>query len=281
MGQGEFEMWNGDGGRLRLPASTQVSLIPKKRMTENFVKKKRKKALDGYVRKGKKFISPLKAMTNLRSYGYVDDLLPELLWIGLINDHCGYKTGRDVLECCVKTSQSWNTEPKNYALQSSYIDLAENQKEEIVNSWKSSNLLEAVQFSIAPLVLLFEECALRFVGPPPQVIPAESLVGRLERVVGAVSNKYEAPGVMLHGALMMNNLIAGRIQFASHIEIPDFNAVLERPNSDDARRAGSFLRASAMAQIGFKEPPKEWARYFWNTSYTLVNCEGESDERGE
>lgn len=242
------------------------------------MKKKRKKALDGYVRKGKKFISPLKALTNLRSYGYVDDLLPELLWIGLINDHCGYKTGRDVLECCVKASESWDAEPKNYALQSSFIDLTENQKEEIVNSWKSSSLLEPVQFSLAPLVLLFQEFALRFVGPPPQAIPVESLVSRLERVVSLVSDKYEAPGVMLHGALMMNNLIAGRIHFASHIEIPDFNAVLDRPQSDDARRAGSFLRASAMAQIGFKEPPREWARYFWNTSYRLVKCEGESHE---
>ena len=63
--------------------------------------------LQGYVRKGKKFISPLKALTNVKPYGYVDDLLPELLWIALLHDHNDYHFGRDVLECVVKLSEKW------------------------------------------------------------------------------------------------------------------------------------------------------------------------------
>jgi hypothetical protein len=83
---------------------------------------------------------------------------------------------------------------------------------------------------------------------------------------------------MLHGALLMNNLIAGRVHFSSHNELPDYNAVVDRPDSEDARRAGSFIRASTMAQIGFVDPPKEWAQYFWNASYDLVACDYPHDE---
>jgi hypothetical protein len=242
------------------------------------ISKRKRKALDGYVKQGKKLISPLNALPNMKSYGYVDDLLPELLWIGLINDHRGYVKGREVLECVVNVVKEWDVSIKNFALQSAYDQLSEEQKSEILDAWKSAKLLEDIKYSIAPLVLLFDRCALRFVGPPSLVIPVPTLVERLERVVGAAADKYATPGIMLHGALLLHNLIAGRIHFSSEIEVPDFNAVIDRPSSDDARRAASFMRATAMAHVAFADPPKEWSAYFWNASYDLVSCETDSYE---
>lgn len=238
----------------------------------------KRKALAGYVKRGKKLISPLNALPNMKSYSYVNDLLPELLWLGLINDYSSYLRGREALECVVNVGKDWDLPVKNFALQSAYISLSEQQKARILESWESARLLDSIRSAISPLVLLYDKCALRFVGPPAQATPVDSLVKRLERVVGSVADKYQAPGVMLHGALLMNNLIAGRVHFSSHIELPDFNAVVDRPDSEDARRAASFIRASTMAQIGFIEPPKEWAQYFWNISYDLVACDFPQDD---
>jgi hypothetical protein len=106
----------------------------------------------------------------------------------------------------------------------------------------------------------------------------DRLIERLERVVQAVSDKYQVPGVMLHGALLMHNLIAGRVHISSHIQLPDFNSVLNRLDSEEGRRAASFIRASTMAQVGFTEPPKHWAQNFWKTSYELVSCERTQNE---
>lgn len=238
----------------------------------------KRKTLAGYVKRGKKLISPLNALPNMKSYSYVNDLLPELLWLGLINDYSSYLTGRKVLECVVNVGKDWDSPIKNFALQSAYITLSEQQKIQILESWESARLLDSIRSAISPLVLLYDKCALRFVGPPGQATPIDSLVKRLERVVGSVADKYQTSGVMLQGALLMNNLIAGRMHFSSHIELPDFNAVVDRPDSEDARRAASFIRASTMAQIGFIDPPKEWAQCFWNTSYDLVACDYPQDD---
>lgn len=178
----------------------------------------------------------------------------------------------------VTVGKDWDLPIRNFALQSAYISLSEEQKLQILDSWDSAGLLDSIRSALSPLILLYDRCALRFIGPPAQAIPVDRLVERLERVVGSVADKYQTPGIMLHGALLMNNLIAGRVHFASHIELPDFNAVVDRPDSEDARRAGSFIRASTMAQIGFVDPPKEWAQYFWDTSYDLVVCDYLHDE---
>lgn len=238
----------------------------------------KRKPLAGHVKRGKKFVSPLNALQGMRSYSYVNDLLPELLWLGLINDYSGYLRGRDVLECVVNVGKDWDLPIKNFALQSAYVSLSEVQKFEIIASWESASLLPSIRSALSPLVLLYDRFALRFVGPPPQVVPTDALVDRLERVLGSAADKYKTPGIMLHGALLMNNLLAGRVHFSSHIELPDFNAVVDRPDSEDARRAASFIRASAMAQIGFVDPPSEWAQYFWSTSYDLVDCEYGGDD---
>lgn len=238
----------------------------------------KRKPLAGYVKRGKKLISPLNAIQNMKSYSYVNDLLPELLWLGLVNDYSGYLRGREVLECVVNVGKEWDLPIKNYALQSAYISLSEEQKLLILEAWEAAGLLDCIRSAISPLILLYDTSALRFIGPPSQATPMDSLVKRLERVVGSVADKYQTPGIMLHGALLMNNLIAGRVHFSSHIELPDFNAVVDRPDSEDARRASSFIRATAMAQIGFIDPPKEWAQSFWNSSYDLVTCDYPHDD---
>ena len=83
-----------------------------------------KEVLPGYVQRKKKLISPLNALGNIKSYGFIDDLLPELIWLGLIHDHDSYVVGRNVLECVTSLEKTWPKPdlPLNFALQSSYSD---------------------------------------------------------------------------------------------------------------------------------------------------------------
>jgi hypothetical protein len=235
-----------------------------------------KNILQGYVQRKKKLISPINSLDNIKSYGYVNDLLPELLWLGLIHDHSGYLIGRDVLKCVTTLEKEWPKPetPMNFALQSSYENLSESQKEELLKSWEEKGLLEKIRNALAPLVLFYDRFSLQFIGPPDSIISQDALLKRLEKVVSLTSNKYDTPGVMLHGALFLNNLMADRIRISSEIDLPDFEAVIHAIDSPEGKRAAGFLRASAMAQMAFISPPSDWAEYFWSTSYSLATCRG-------
>ena len=43
---------------------------------------KKKKILEGHKRIGKRFIPPMMQLPMMRSTSYVNDMLPELVWIG-------------------------------------------------------------------------------------------------------------------------------------------------------------------------------------------------------
>ncbi|HWG11138.1 MAG TPA: hypothetical protein VN693_06535 [Rhodanobacteraceae bacterium] len=202
-------------------------------------------------------------------------MLPELIWLGLIHDRKGYHFGSQVLEAVVETTKAWplSEKPVNYALQSAYCELTGSQKSEIVAAWQRSGLLSDIQYALSPLILLYDRFALAFVGPPPTIVSQEEMVRRIRECVGRHLNKYETPGIVLHGMMLLSRLLAGSIKIAAHIDIPDLNAVIESPGSVEAKQAASFMRAHAMAEIGMYELNKTWPKYFWNRGAQLDPCE--------
>jgi hypothetical protein len=235
----------------------------------------KKRNLEGYKREGKRFIPPMKQLPMVQEQSYVNDMLPELIWLGLIHDRRGYPFGARVLETIVQVTNAWpkNDKPLNYALQTAYGALTPDQQTELVDALTGANLLEDIRYAVAPLVLLYDGFALSFVGPPPIVIPREVLIQRITDCVRKHLDKYETPGIVLNGAMLLTRLVAGTIKFAAHIEIPDLDAVVERPESDEARRAASFMRANATGEFGMLELSPSWAKHFWNRGAELAPCQ--------
>lgn len=236
---------------------------------------KKRKNLKGYKRKGKRFIPPMKQLPQLREHSYVNDMLPQLIWLGLIHDRAGYGFGARVLETVIKVTKELPDQGSscNFALQFAYTKLTKEGRTLILKGWAQDDLLETIREAIAPLMLLYDGCPLAFVGPPENVYSQEELIGRISYSVANHLDKTQTPGVMLHGAMLLTRLMAGTVKFAQHIEIPDLNAVVENPESDEARKAAAFMRASAGAEWGILEVPPDWSRYFWNRNGALKRCQ--------
>ena len=209
----------------------------------------------------------------MREYSYVNDMLPELIWLGLIHDRAGFRFGARTLEIVVEITKDMPISEKsfNYALQIAYADLSNDVKSTIIRHWDREGMLETIRDAIAPLVLLYDGFSLAFVGPPSNVLSEEVLINRISSSVANHLDKTETPGVVLHGTLLLTLLMAGTITFAQ--PIPDLNAVIDEPDSDEARMAAAFMRSLAGAQWAALEVPNDWARHFWNRNAELSDCE--------
>lgn len=236
---------------------------------------KKKRNLEGYKRQGKRFIPPMKQLPKLREHSYVNNMLPELIWLGLIHDRADYRFGARTLEIVVEITKGMPVPEKsfNYALQIAYADLSNDVKSTIIRHWDQEGMLETIRDAIAPLVLLYDGSSLAFVGPPSNVLSEEALIHRISNSVANHLDKTETPGIVLHGALLLTRLMAGKVKFMQHIEIPDLNAVIDEPDSDEARKAAAFMRAYAGSEWGMLEVPNDWARHFWNRNAELSDCE--------
>ena len=234
---------------------------------------KKKRNFEGYKRQGKRFIPPMKQLPQMREYSYVNDMLPELIWLGLIHDRAGYRFGARTLEIVVEITKDMPIPEKSFncALQIAYADLSNDVKSTIVRHWDQEGMLETIRDAIAPLVLLYDGFSLAFVGPPSNVLSEEALINRISSSVANHLDKTETPGVVLHGTLLLTRLMARTITFAQ--EIPDLNAVVDEPDSDEAQMAASFMRVHAGAEWAMLEIPNDWARHFWNRNAELSDCE--------
>lgn len=235
---------------------------------------KKKKNLEGYKQKGKRFIPPIKQLPQTREFSYVSDMLPELVWLGLIHDHAGYRFGAKVLEAVIEVTKGIPSQarPINYALQASYANLQDEVKVEITRGWEKAGLLETICHAIAPLIILYDGCPLSFAGSPKNPNQRQDLINQISATVQNHLDKSKTPGIVLHGTLLLTRLIAGNIRIAQHISIPDLNAVITSPGSEEARLAASFMRANAGAEWGMLGISNDWARHFWNRNAELSKC---------
>lgn len=226
---------------------------------------------------GKLFIPPMKQISVVRELSYIDDMLPELVWLGLIYDRLGYIPGTRFFEKIVSVvvEVAGEAQQRNYAFLSHIGELNSDQRLSFVKALSAEAMLEPLREYIAPLVLLYDDCPLAFIGPPDTVYAKEELVNSIKTCVGRHLDKYDTPGTVLNATMLIARLVTGTIKFSKDTKMPDFNMIVDDPSSAEANLAAGFVRANALAEFGMLKIDNMWARSFWNKNIVISECEFE------
>lgn len=241
-------------------------------------KKKRKKTplLRGHKKRGTRFVPPLMELAPLdTSVSYIRDMLPELIWTGLLDHRFGYLRAARILDSVFRITNELmgaNTK-RNFALVSTFDVLSDGEKASLRQQLQQEGILTLLQSCMAPLNVLYYNCPLLFLGPPPRTFTQEELVTVMKDCVSRTIDKYETPGVVLHAAPLRFLLITKRLKVSSDVKISNLNAVVELPDSDEAKVGAATIRAMAIAVIGHTNLDRSWARRFWNRNSELSPCD--------
>ncbi|MCU7797533.1 MAG: hypothetical protein KZQ75_10415 [Candidatus Thiodiazotropha sp. (ex Myrtea spinifera)] len=237
--------------------------------------KHKKKILSGHKRVGKRFIPPMKQIPMATDTSYITDMLPELIWIGLINERVGYVRGAGIIEKVFLTVDTHKEKGQegNFALLSSFNKLTTNQKIAITGELHGLGILDIIQHSVAPLVLLYNDCPFRFLGPPTTSYSQEDLIEILKQCTKKVIDRYATAGIVLYGSMLLARLVTKTIHFPADMDLPDFNSVINSPGSEEAKRAAGFMRANGLAEFGMMKINNKWAKHFWDHNFELSPCE--------
>lgn len=236
-------------------------------------KKPKKKVLEGYKKVGKNFIPPMKQIPKLRDTSYVNDILPELIWAGLIHDSIGFVQGARFLEDIFRIANNFKEKDKfiNYAYASNFNKFSDTQKKEFIVKLEEHNRLDALRTYLSPLTILYKKFPLSFIGPPQAIPDDDALISLIKTSVGHHIDKYETPGIVLNGVALLSLLVTDQIRLPPNL--PDFNAVINSPDSDEANLAAGFMRANILTDFNISEIDNSWAKYFWNRGAELSECE--------
>lgn len=127
----------------------------------------KKKILQDHKRKGKTFVPPFRHMLGpLHEISWVKTILPELLWIALIQNHCGNIEGVEIITELNRVTREFcpSEELQFFATISSFEKVKSQARESIQSSLEKTGELSRIREALVPLLIFYPDCPLRFLG---------------------------------------------------------------------------------------------------------------------
>ena len=230
--------------------------------------------LKGYKKQGSTFIPPIMQNGLMKEVSYINDLLPNLVWFGLIFQKFGVKNGVNLIREVVLLANQFGNSDMNFNYLCNFNKLTNFQTEKILKQLESINKLRPVQESLAPITCLFDSSPIQFLLPDFEIDKIE-LQTQLKLVMKECLDRHSVMSTRIQVTAVYNQIANKKMLLSSHINLPDFNCIFSDKDSEDFQRLASFSRASINAELGFKgeEFSSGWVRDFWKQIYNLEECE--------
>lgn len=236
-----------------------------------------KKVLEGHMQYGKKFIPLilhiLQSRGLLQETSYVHDTLPEIIWMGLINDALGSQEGSQLYIKLATTAKKIHESDihKNFALCSSYSLLTKEECSKLVSDI-GTETHKLLKKSLEPLIVLYEGFPLSFLGKNEKPEEKSVLINRIKHCVENHLDRFETTALATLAGITYIGMVTGITHY--NYEIPDLNAVITNPDSEVTNEAAGFIRIGAMSAVTRRGKlyGHDWAISFWNQGLKIDPC---------
>ena len=172
----------------------------------------KKKVLQDHKRHGKTFIPPFQHMLGpLKEISWVKTMLPELIWIALIQDYYGHREGVALITKFTRVARECSPSEKKriFATISSFEELNKEEQSCLKNELESSGDFFEIQKAILPLIAFYPECPLRFLYSSEQNLSGEEKrnLELLKTMVGGMYNKVSRNTMMVQQSGLHSTLV--------------------------------------------------------------------------
>jgi len=245
--------------------------------------------LSDHRRVGKRFIPPFfQTSGGLVEVRWIDTILPELLWLGLLNDRCGLEKGAALSVSMTRAALRSKGQENRilWAATSAFTSLTDDQKTSIVQALKASGDLEALRYALMPLCQFYPECPFIFIfgsSPHPHPDPPRAGLAWLKAVLKTLFDRWDKPGTLVQANAIYIAFVSDILKVVKGLSLANFPAVADFPDTEESKKIASGCRAIVTSFFGggpLYDMSASWPRYFWNRGLELDPCEiqGLSDE---
>jgi hypothetical protein len=248
-------------------------------MTSNRpVKYKHPGVLADHKRVGKKFIPPfLHLIGPLSEVSWVNELIPQLIWIALLLDSHGHSRGvelaLDVSKCASSPGGSnWR---EFFAWMSSFQNLSTERQQSILSSLAESGTLPDVRSAFLDFQSLYPNSPLAFLEAQSSSASIHS-PERIKAVLAELYNRRSILATHVQATVVYLAFAGGWFKVANNTSLADFPEVEHYPDTEKSRQVAASVRATVNAFYGHlksQESP-EWPHKFWNRGLVLEPCCG-------
>ena len=235
----------------------------------------RRRVLQGYRQEGRRFIPALLQHMPLTESSWMDDRVPELVWIALLIRLFGVQEGTAVAASVAKAAARCDqTAKKAFASASDYVALSDEHKRCVRSTLNAEGMLDKARQGLAALIHNYADFPLAFLVETVngEEDDSRSELDALRGAIDDISDRQSHAGLFAQAAVIHIYVINDRLQVAPHVGLANLPAIEEYPMTEESLRVAASVR-SAVTGLLLHDIPPDWRYSFWNQGSSLGPCE--------
>jgi hypothetical protein len=233
----------------------------------------RRPVLADHTRQGKRLIPPLLKRGSLGEVRWVEDVVPELLWLGLLQDMHGYERAVELgVRLCTEAHRAHGS--MRILTCSDFSRLGDAASLALRKSLRTTKHLSALEQALGVVAAHYPTFPLRCcISTKRSRACGEPDLLRLKSLLSNCFDRRGGHATKLQALFFMVALHSGAIAVPPGDARWDMANIDHYPNTDESRLSASALRAMVNANLGMRlESRPPWPSEFWQRGVVLEAC---------
>lgn len=233
--------------------------------------------LSDHKRHRKRFVPPMLQLGEFRETSWVNDRLPEILWIGLLIQRLGMHRSAEVISLIADGAKvaSGTTALPCAALASTFSTMSDVRQSTLAGKLLSAGALGAVQGALKPLIEVYPSCPIRhMLGTAPEG-DARDFINEIRETVRLLVDRHGVLATQVQSHVVYAAFVQGILKTSPDVTLADFPEVEHFPDTERSREVAAAVRAACTMLI--KRPQDRahsptWIREFWARGFEVDDC---------
>jgi hypothetical protein len=207
---------------------------------------------------------------------WVKTVLPELLWIALIQREFGSRRGVDLITTMARMARGFFPEERLIFGFVSDFSRLQGRESEFRSSLARKAYLFDIQTALRPLLALYPQCPLTFLSTPAaDESKNERYLDQMKQIVRVLFDKEARETVLTQAACIWLAFDSGKLKVQRGLALAQFPEIERYPTTELSRKIASSIRASINMFFadGTHDLAPSWPSYFWNRGLEIDQCQ--------
>jgi hypothetical protein len=236
-----------------------------------YMAKKKKRILEGHKKVGKKYIPQILQWPGFREINWVNDIIPELIWIAVLQQKIGYRIASEAMADLHKMYIEVCDTKYLHSFFSSYHTLSDSAKETFRKKFEKSEYYEKVFEGLKDLQHYYPNHPLQFLYEGREIKESEVNIQVIKDSIKGVLERRSKRGTIAQASVLFNSIATGKFNSPAGSIFWEFTEIDNYPDTDKSLQLASSIRAmiNAFMNKENKNMDCEWVKSFWQNSFII------------
>ena len=225
-----------------------------------------------------KLVTPFNdAFGAMREVSWINTMIPQLLWIALVQEKYGLQRGVEITTCFTRDvrASELGRQEVIWAAAGKYASIPTAELQAIVQE-KGSAYAEELCAALLPLASWYPAHPLNALFPDNA--PSAHLEGlaHLKAIVASLFDRSARDSMLVQATAVGIAFDTDRLIVAPHLALADFPKIEEYPKTEQSQEVAASIRATLNLMFGdtkWMASERDWPIAFWNRGLEIEPCE--------